>query len=351
MLLRSELERKNFTPMPMSELLHSIIRTIIFNNIHDSFARLKDLANALVTQHRSGQLEKPPRLMILVDEYDRYANRVMLENTQQYLASLEDKDKAASLVLPLRSFLEALKSLSSTRGLEYRTLIVGLTPLAFADASGANIWSNISHEPIFSNVCGFTEKDLKRGLSDLGFEGDKQTLPLMIMKRCFNGYTFPESMEPLYHPQMCLFVFKRLRSGRLTSERLVEISEALAKNENTNLMDLDDTNSRFSRKVLELLAHLPALSILSSLSKRTPYILCPSLSSTIFMKQESMDLSLPDPARVQPTQIDYLVSFLYYHGGLTIKEKVGPTRYVFDIPNLMIKPVFLGLLQRHGSST
>ena len=119
---------------------------IVANRLHyidDSFTRLSALANALRAAQESGELKQPPRLLVLVDEYDRYSNKLMLENAAHYLASLKDKKSAASLVHPLRSLFETLKSIGGKLN-RYRTLVVGLTPVAIADASGANVWKNIS---------------------------------------------------------------------------------------------------------------------------------------------------------------------------------------------------------------
>ena len=62
---------------------------------------------------------------------------------------------------PLRSFLETLKSLS---GLEVRSFITGIMPLALADSSGYNVAKDITHNPIFGSLVGFRKHDLQRAL-------------------------------------------------------------------------------------------------------------------------------------------------------------------------------------------
>ena len=265
---------------------------IAFTTSSDSFARLSDLANALRTAHRSGELKQPPRLFVLVDEYDRYSNKLMLENTAQYLASLKDKNSVASLVHPLRSLFETLKSIGGHLN-RYRTLVVGLTPVAIADASGANVWKNISSVPAFSDLCGFTEADLKRALSEIGLEDDKQQVPLTVMKKFFNGYKFPASRESLYNPQLSLDFLSKLQRGQLSMDRLKQVVDKMEKKLEVDARGagLVDPRSKASENVLALLAQSPALQIYDSLvsseaikdsntNKLTSYNLCDPIVST-----------------------------------------------------------------------
>ena len=155
--------------------------------VSNSFARLRALANALRSKHRAGELQQQPRLLVLIDEYDRYANKLMLEDTVRYLATVKDKSQS-SMIHPLRSLFETLKSIT---GIDCRTLVVGITPIALADASGANVWMDISAHPAFSNLCGFTEDDLSRALHDIGLKDEERAAALIVMKKSFNGYQFP----------------------------------------------------------------------------------------------------------------------------------------------------------------
>ena len=104
------------------------------------------------------------KLYVLIDEYDRVANKLMFENPERYLdmvaakkvgtsplrgvpEALNSKEASTSPLLgvlemlnakeggtsPLRGVLETLKAIKPTR-----TFITGITTLALADASGAN---------------------------------------------------------------------------------------------------------------------------------------------------------------------------------------------------------------------
>ena len=70
------------------------------------------------------------KLYVLIDEYDRVANKLMFENPERNLAIVGRKEAGLSL---LRGVLETLKAIKPTR-----TFITGITTLALADASGAN---------------------------------------------------------------------------------------------------------------------------------------------------------------------------------------------------------------------
>ncbi|KAJ3175733.1 hypothetical protein HDU85_001242 [Gaertneriomyces sp. JEL0708] len=311
--------------------------------VHNSFARLEGLAMALVAQHRSGQLKQRPRLLVLVDEYDRYA----LDNTEQYSASMGDKKPVGSFLNLLSSLLETLKSIDSINGFsDYKTLVVGITPVAFADASGANVWKNISSDPAFSNLCGFTEMDLKRGLSDIGFTGDKQLIPLKIMKSCYNGYKFPGCESSLYNPQQALDFLGKLQSGYLTIDRLAEVAKMFDDNLKVNLSDegLVDPNSKPPKNVLAVVARLSALQIFSSLNDGSSYTLCDPIQVTSLIDPEPITLA-PITNHSRLSHLDHIVSFLYYYGWLTIKEQVYGNRHVFKIPNELTRPLFLDHLK------
>lgn len=100
----------------------------------NSFDRLHALCHALAAKYAAKELEQPPRLLVLVDEYDRYVIKLMLENTDQYLKSIKNKKSETSLVHPLRSLFETLKAMGDQLD-DYRTFVIGITPLAIAAAS------------------------------------------------------------------------------------------------------------------------------------------------------------------------------------------------------------------------
>jgi len=165
----------------------------------DSFSNLQAMAEMLASNQE--------RLLILVDEYDRFANKLMLENPEGYTKIFTGitGDPASS---PIRSFYETLKSIHGLRG--YRTISMGLTPISLADASGANYMKNISHKRSFGDMVGFTQSDLRRALSDINIIDARADTLLDVMTRFYNGYRFFGSSQPLYNSTLCLYFLEQL---------------------------------------------------------------------------------------------------------------------------------------------
>ncbi len=168
-------------------------------DIRSSLERLalavKTVANV---QHR--------RLLVLVDEYDRYANKLMFENSEVY-AKLVRGTPSVAASSPIRSFFEALKAIT---GLDrYHTFTTGIAPIALADASGANHMRNISFDSLFAGALGFTEGDIVRALTDIGTDQAQQHHILGLMRTYYNGYQFPRSTITVYNATLCLYFLQQ----------------------------------------------------------------------------------------------------------------------------------------------
>ncbi|MCP4697573.1 MAG: AAA family ATPase, partial [Gammaproteobacteria bacterium] len=95
-------------------------------------------------------------LYLLIDEYDNFANEVMM--SRQHGA----RDRYEALLYgegALKSLFKAVKA-AADMGLE-RVFITGVSPVAMSDVSSAyNVSENISGQPEFSDLCGFREAEV-----------------------------------------------------------------------------------------------------------------------------------------------------------------------------------------------
>jgi hypothetical protein len=129
---------------------------------------------------------KGGKLYVLIDEYDRFANQLLVESYCQ--------DRARLCFSVLRSFLQTLKSIGG--GQEMRSFITGIMPLALADASGYNVAVNLTHDPWFASLVGFRERDLERGLALIPHLNTAQREgALALMHKHYNGYVFYRAMS------------------------------------------------------------------------------------------------------------------------------------------------------------
>jgi hypothetical protein len=109
------------------------------------------------------------KVYLIVDEYDSFANRLLLEIDTttsdlvlgQYLSAVADKEAL------LRSFVgDVLKT--GTMTVLRRMFFTGVTPMAFSDGlSSLNMVEDISYSPHFEMLFGFTEDEIKVGLEHI----------------------------------------------------------------------------------------------------------------------------------------------------------------------------------------
>jgi hypothetical protein len=124
--------------------------------------------------------------MVLIDEYDRFANALMFD---AYNKIIKGKSGEAGSSL-LRSFLTQMKSIPNIVAFsKFRTFITGITPLVLADASGYNVAYNISLDSCFGDMIGFHESDINEALRKyLQLDKQEQTRVLDIMRSHYDGY-------------------------------------------------------------------------------------------------------------------------------------------------------------------
>jgi hypothetical protein len=238
------------------------------------------------------------RVFLLIDEYDRFANKLMFENPEAYdkVVAGTSGEKFSS---PIRSFFESVKALSGVR-----SFTTGLSPIALADASGANNIGFITQDPRFADMLGFTEKHVEMGLMRL-FPRAKVPKVLNVCKRFFNGYRFPYNLEEpaspaLYTPQLCLRFFQQCCARPAFSEKVLKRPNELT------IADMTDQGSKISSNVVKVLAKNSELRRAFALLQGDGAIRGATVQETFKLNQltSSPNMDLP-------------VSFMVWHGLLT----------------------------------
>jgi len=85
------------------------------------------------------------RMLTLVDEYDRFANKLMFENPEAYskvVAGIPGDPQSS----PIRAFFETMKKIN------HKSLTMGISNVGLADASGPNHMIDLSDQIQFSNA-------------------------------------------------------------------------------------------------------------------------------------------------------------------------------------------------------
>jgi hypothetical protein len=255
------------------------------------------------------------RLCILIDEYDNFTNTILSVHGQK---AYHDLTHGAGF---LRHFFNVLKAGTTGSGSSLaRLFITGVSPVTMDDVtSGFNIGRNISLEPKFDEMLGFTAKEVKTLLDHYRKEGlfsldaDES---LAIMSKWYNNYRFAEDTQrDVYNPDMVLyFTDKVIGTGKLPKE-LIDQNVRMDYGKLRHLILVD---KRFNGNFSRLKEIMEKGRITSSVTS-----------------------SFPLEAIIQP---ENFISLLLYFGLLSFAPTSG-TRTVLQIPNLTVQKLMYGYLR------
>lgn len=259
--------------------------------------------------------QTPYRLYLLIDEYDNFANEVMMGefSSNQYQSILSAEGS-------LKNFFKAVKSASSGRGLE-RVFITGVSPVLMTDiTSSYNVAIDIYLQQKFNNLCGFTENEIKDVVSkivqDCGFKNDKLTEALKIIKTFYDGYSFSfQTEEDIYNPTLALYFLKSFQEDCKFPRQMLDNNLAMDRNKLNYISSLltDD------KLLFQALNENPPLSLLELANR--------------FGLNEMLSKTTKDNG--------FIISLLYYLGILTLngENELGELR--FKIPNLVVRKLYV----------
>ena len=163
------------------------------------------------------------KIYLLMDEYDNFANNILTNFGSHRYESVTHSTGF------FRAFLDEVKKHTST--VIERIFLTGVSPVAMDDlTSGFNITANMSRDPEFNAMVGFTEDELRTMLDYYIAEGSitKHTTNelIAIMKPWYNNYCFNHYCldEPsLYNSNMVLyFMDYYLRNKRIPDDMLTQ---------------------------------------------------------------------------------------------------------------------------------
>jgi hypothetical protein len=260
--------------------------------------------------------QTPYRLYLLIDEYDNFANEVLMGrgeiSSSRYKALLSAEGS-------LKAIFKTVKSASSGRGLE-RVFITGVSPVLMTDITSAyNVAENIYLLPVFNDLCGFRESEIREVLTqiveecELSPENGQEAMSLM--QQFYDGYCFSERInEFIYNPTLVLYFLKYFQQE-------CEFPR----------MMLDDNLAIASGK----------LSYISGLPNGEP-IISQALNETppLNLKRLANRFGVDDMLNATK-DTTFIVSLLYYLGILTFNGKTTLGKLRFKIPNLVARQLYV----------
>lgn len=279
----------------------------------DALATFMSVLNGV---YLSGQ-----QLYLLIDEYDNFANEVLVgdpHNSRRYQDLLEGEGI-------LKSLFKIIKG-SAAEGKIGRVFITGVSPLVLADmTSGYNVATDISLLPRFNALCGLTHQELI-GLVEQVLQNCPQDQMqaeglLHTLKQFYNGYRFcAKSDKPLlYNPILCFYFLRHYQDECKAPRQMLD----------GNLM-MDAARIRY-------LANQPSGKgvVERILDEENPVTL--ELLETRFGIEKLADLQQDER---------YLLSLLYYFGVLTIVDTDVLGKLTLGIPNLVTRAIYVDELRQ-----
>lgn len=251
----------------------------------------------------SGKIQGP--IYVIIDEYDHFANELLSFQTNLF-------SEIVSKTGFVRKWYEVLKK--GTETIVRRIFATGVSPITLDSlTSGFNIGDNITRNPIFNEMMGFTEKEVRKLIADttnVNVTEEEIEELIKVLKKNYNGYLFSELTKTrLFNSDMILYYLKSYSSNKQGPIELIDRNIASdygklgrmfeLKNKDSNMQVLDDI--------------LRSKEITAEITEQ-------------FSLEKDFDE-------------DDFKSLLFYLGMLTIKEK-GLGDIVLKVPNNAIEGLY-----------
>ncbi len=248
-------------------------------------------------------------IYMLIDEYDNFTNTLLSTyGTQHYRKATHGEGF-------IRYFFNVIKAATTGPGsaLE-RLFITGVSPVTMDDVtSGFNIGTNITTNPLFNSLVGFSEKELREMLAYYQEQGAlRASIDELIeaMKPNYDNYCFSEDRlnDCMFNSDMALyFLNSYIHTGVIPKE-------------------IVDPNIRTDFNKLAYLVRLDHglednFSVIKQIAEKG------ELATNIASHFSALEMTNPVNFK----------SLLFYFGLLSIKGVVGLGMPVLHVPNMVVR--------------
>jgi hypothetical protein len=259
------------------------------------------------------------KLYVIIDEYDNFANTILSTIGEEAYLKLTHGPGF------FRSFFNALKKGTSGTGAPInRSFITGVSPVTMDDVtSGYNIGKNVSLEPYFNRMLGFSRDDVIDMIEYYRSEGliEHPTGYLLdIMTQWYGNYQFCKNDDvKLFNSDMVLYFIDNYMTGKELPDELIDNNVRIDYGKLRHLIVVDRGKTRITN---------------GNFSKLKEIIEKGETSSKI-TKGFPLE-KLMDPENFE--------SLLFYLGLLTIK---GPEKdkLRLEIPNETVKRLYYNYIE------
>ena len=256
----------------------------------------------------------------LIDEYDNFANTVLAHRGREAYESFTHGGGFSTY----RNFFATLKAGAgeSGGGLE-RLFITGVSPVTMDGVTGGfNIGANVSLDPNFNDLLGFTEAEVRDLLTlyrERGAFDQEVDAALAVMREWYDGYRFAHGGRDIYNPDMVLYYLKHCVPNEPPPDDLIDVNVRIHYGKLRHLLVVSrDAGVRFNGN-FDLLRHVAGEGGADA----------------------DVNPSFPLEELAEP---ENFLSLLHYFGLLSIRgESEGVTR--LGIPNQTARRLLYGYLR------
>ena len=159
-------------------------------------------------------------LYVLIDEYDNFANTIL---ARQGADAYHDLTHGGGFY---RSFFATLKAGTENGSVE-RLFVTGVSPVTMDDVtSGFNIGSNLSLQPEFNEMLGFTDAEVRHMVDTyrtLGVFDQDVAAAMATMCEWYDGYRFATAADNVvYNTDMVLYYLKHSVPNKPGPDELID---------------------------------------------------------------------------------------------------------------------------------
>ena len=259
---------------------------------------------------------------LLIDEYDNFANEVMMGVRREKQAIYEGLVYEEG---PLRTIFKAVKS-STKESLFDRIFITGVSPVVMSDiTSGYNIAENIYLNPDFNDLCGFTHAEIETAVgdavADCRLKEENISEALDMMRTYYNGYKFaPDADDVVYNPTLAVYFLKAFCETCKYPRKML------------------DTNLAMDAGKLEYISQIPeGGQVILNLMRESHRTMTAELADRFGIREMLTDESKDHT---------FMVSFLYYFGVLTMEGDTPLGKIALKVPNLVVRRLYAEKVRR-----
>ena len=157
------------------------------------------------------------KIYIMIDEYDHFANKMMVDNLSLFQKMVQDNGF-------MRLFYETIKTATFDNVVD-RLFVTGVTPITLDSmTSGFNIGSNLTAFHALNEMHGFTKEEVFQ-LINVEIEDKEKVVD--FMQKLYNGYLFStESDIRVYNSDMVLYFLKYYNAWNKAPRELIDINIA-----------------------------------------------------------------------------------------------------------------------------